>query len=521
MKDEGLVVTGEIGNFAVMIDVTRIVRPLFAARVNDVKRRYRDVESVQRRQFGWLLRHGASTKYGQAVGLDAIGSYEQWRELVPVAPYPELRPWVMRMINGEKDVLWPGRCHRFAQSSGTSDGKSKYIPITPQSLQKQHYAGSFDSVAWYLSLYPESHLFGGKALILGGSFANELTLPRGVKVGDLSAHLIDRINPLVNLVRVPSKRVALMKDWEEKLPQLVESALHQDVTNISGVPSWFLTVLRRVIERAGATTIHDVWPRLEVFFHGGIAFDPYREQYQAITDPSRMRYLETYNASEGFFAVQSSLDNHAMLLLLDAGCFYEFVPLDECDESHPEHAVPAWEVEQGKVYALVITACNGLWRYPLGDTVRIESVNPLKITIAGRTKHYINAFGEEVMVHNTDAALAVACAEHHCQPLNYTAAPVYTTQGAKGYHQWLIEWATPPVDHEAFAESLDRALQTENSDYQAKRYKGIFLERLQVVDASPGLFDRWLASTGKLGGQRKVPRLSNDRHIIDALLRYS
>ncbi|MDE6309032.1 MAG: GH3 auxin-responsive promoter family protein, partial [Muribaculaceae bacterium] len=416
-------------------------------------------------------------------------------------------------------ILWPGRCTNFAQSSGTSDGKSKYIPVTPDSFSSNHYRGGSDVVSFYLRAYPDSRIFSGKAFLLGGSLANELAIPKGVCVGDLSANLIDHINPAANLVRIPSKQVALMADWTRKLPALIESSLHQDVTNISGVPSWFLTVLKGVIERAGATTIHDVWPHLEVFFHGGIAFGPYREQYRHITDPSRMRYLETYNASEGFFAVQNDPTDPAMLLLLDEGVFYEFVPIDQAGEEYPE-ALPAWQVEQGKVYALLITAPNGLWRFPIGDTVRIESVNPLKITIAGRTRHYINAFGEEVMVYNTDRALIAASQATGAQPLNYTAAPVFAGDHSRGRHQWIIEFSQAPADLAQFAQELDKALQNENSDYQAKRTGNIFLDPLEVIPAPAGTFDRWLASTGKLGGQRKVPRLSNDRTLIDSILQF-
>ena len=336
-------------------------------------------------------------------------------------------------------------------------------------------------------------------------------------MGDLSANLIDNINPLVNLVRVPDKRIALMEDWEKKLPALIEASVGENVTNLSGVPSWFLTVLKGALERTGAANIHEIWPNLEVFFHGGISFEPYREQYRRITDP-RMRYVETYNASEGFFALQNDPADRAMLLLIDVGVFYEFLPLDQVDvpEARP---LPIWEVEQGKTYALIITACNGLWRYPIGDTVRIESVNPVKITIAGRTKHFINAFGEELMVHNADAAIAKACAELDCDVANYTAAPVYAGDRSRGRHEWLIEFNRRPADIEVFAERLDSLLQQENSDYQAKRFKGIFLDRLSIVEAPNGLFDRWLASTGKLGGQRKVPRLCNSRQFIDPMLR--
>jgi hypothetical protein len=308
-----------------------------------------------------------------------------------------------------------------------------------------------------------------------------------------------------------------MRDWKEKLPALVEASLHANVTNISGVPSWFLTVLKEVINQAGATTIHDVWPNLEVFFHGGISFEPYCEQYRHITDPERMHYLETYNASEGFFAVQDRRDSRAMLLLQDVGVFYEFIPIDEAEETNPT-IIPSWEVQPDKIYAMVITSCNGLWRYPIGDTVRIETVDPVRITIAGRTKHYINAFGEELMVHNAEAAMTKTCAELKCAVANYTAAPVYAGDRSRGRHEWLVEFDVAPSSIEAFADSLDNNLQAENSDYQAKRTGGIFLDRLTVVNGRKGVFDEWLASTGKLGGQRKVPRLSNDRKIFDKLL---
>ncbi len=478
-----------------------------------------NVEAVQRRELAWLLGRGRATSWGREHGYDRVRSYEDYREAVAPGGYEAIRDRVMRMVAGERDVLWPGLTRRFAQSSGTSDGKSKYIPVTADSLKRCHYQGGRDVVAHYLNLYPDSRMFSGKGLILGGSFANELELAdRRVRVGDLSANLIEAINPLVNMVRVPGKDVALMADWKRKLPALVAASLHADVTNISGVPSWFLTVLRGVIEAAGAESIHEVWPNLEVFFHGGIAFGPYREQYDAITDRGRMRYMESYNASEGFFAVQTDVDDHSMLLLLDGGVFYEFIPLQELDAERPR-AVPAWEVERGKIYALVITACNGLWRYMIGDTVKIESTSPLKITIAGRTKHYINAFGEELMVYNADAAIERTCRELEVEVANYTAAPVYTAAQSHGRHEWLIEFVGREVDAEEFAGRLDANLQQENSDYQAKRSGDLFLDRLTVVEARKGLFDDWLASTGKLGGQRKVPRLCNDRRFMDAMLR--
>ncbi len=500
-----------------MIDFTPIIRPYFMQRVKATRRWSADGEQVQREQLAWMIKDARRTLWGEKYGFASISCYEEYASRMPLSPYENVRPMVERMIAGERDILWPGLTRHFAQSSGTSDGKSKYIPITGASFRNCHYRGGADVVAHYLNLYPDSRMFSGKGFILGGSFANELDLHNGVRVGDLSANLIDNINPLANMVRVPSKQVALMQDWTKKLPALVDASMKENITNISGVPSWFLTVLKEVLNRAGATSIHDVWPNLEVFFHGGISFVPYREQYRAITDAGKMRYLETYNASEGFFAVQNAIDDPAMLLLLDTGVFYEFIPIDEVESESPT-LLPLWKVESGKIYALVITACNGLWRYPIGDTVKVESVNPVKITIAGRTKHYINAFGEELMVHNADAAIAKACEALGCSILNYTVAPVYAGDRSRGRHEWLIEFSDAPRDFEKFAVMLDELLQQENSDYQAKRSGGIFLDRLSVVVARHGVFDEWLASTGKLGGQRKVPRLCNDRRFLDPLL---
>lgn len=495
--------------------LTSVLRPLFTRRADASLRVHADVEQAQRRQLELLLARGRHTAWGRRYGYGSIATYRDFASHVPVTPYDELRPYVMRMVAGERDILWPGVTRRYAQSSGTSDGKSKYIPVTAESLSRNHYRGGREAVAHYLKHHPGSRLFDGAAFILGGSFATEVDCPPGVKVGDLSANLIENINPLVNLLRVPSKQIALMEDWTIKLPALARAAAWRNVTNISGVPSWFLTVLKEVVGLRGASTVKEVWPSLEVFFHGGISFTPYREQYRGLIGEPGINYVETYNASEGFFAVQDDPAVAAMMLMLDAGVFYEFADLDG------QNPVPAWEVEQGRVYSLVITACNGLWRYPIGDTVRIESLSPLRVTIAGRTKHFINAFGEELMVHNADRALARACEKHRCAALNYTAAPCFTPDGpSNGCHEWLIEFATPPADTEAFADTLDRALRDENSDYDAKRSSGLFLSRLRLTVASTGAFDRWLASTGKLGGQRKVPRLSNTRTFIDPIKKF-
>jgi len=468
-----------------------------------------------------LLRKGRLTDYGRRNGFDDILKSRdiavEYAGRVPVVEYEDIRGEVMRMIGGEKNVLWPGRCRDFAQSSGTSGGKSKFIPITGDSLRGNHYRGGADAVAHYLRQTGDSRIFSGKAFILGGSFSNTLdfSVP-GVNVGDLSATLIRRINPVANLVRVPDRKTALMSDWEEKLPALVKAASHENVTNISGVPSWFLTVIRSILHERGAGNLSEVWPGLEVFFHGGISFEPYRDIYRNLTDSSKMHFMETYNASEGFFAVQNDMSVPGMLLTVDSDVFYEFIPIDGDDR----RSRFLWELERGQVYEMVLTASNGLWRYRLGDTVRIMDNAPVKITIAGRTKSFINAFGEELMEDNAEKAIAVACGKTGSAILNYTAAPRYAVAGKRGCHQWLIEWEKTPQDTEEFSMILDSELRKLNSDYDAKRSHTIFLDPPEVITVPSGLFNRWLKSAGthKLGGQRKVPRLSNDRKIIDALL---
>lgn len=502
------------------MDFTPLLRRKFVKQAERTDCWVAQGDDVQYDQLRKLLRMARNTEVGRRYDFRSIRTYKDFAERLPVVEYEDIRADVMRMINGEKNLLWRGVCRNFAQSSGTSGGKSKFIPITPDSLRLNHYLGASDAVAAYLRLVPNSRIFAGKGLILGGSFANELNLTDNrVKIGDLSANLIDCINPAINLMRVPSKRIALMSDWREKLPALTEASIGENITNISGVPSWFLTLLRSVMQRAGAEQISDVWPGLEVFFHGGISFEPYRDEYCRITDPERMHFIETYNASEGFFATQNIFEDQTMLMLIDRGFFFEFAPL--MSDGEWGNPLPIWEIESDKTYALIITGCNGLWRYSIGDTLCIESLYPLKIRIAGRTKSFINAFGEELMEHNAEAAIAAACRLTGAAIRNYTAAPVYTTDTSRGRHQWLIEWLTPPDDIDTFVSRLDEELQRVNSDYQAKRSGSIFLDPPIVTCAGQGLFDAWLQTvgSGKLGGQRKVPRLSNTRNIIDSMLR--
>lgn len=503
------------------MNFTPIARQIMLPRAKRTDKWATDMQSLQLSQLKDLVKTARHTEIGKKYDftgiLESDDLYETFSRHVPLVEYDDIRADVMRMINGETDVLWPGKCLDFAQSSGTSGGRSKFVPITPRSLSRCHYAGASDCVAHYLRQVSDSRLFAGKAFVLGGSFATELKpLNPHVRIGDLSATLINKINPVANLFRVPDKRTALLPDWNEKLPKLVEASRNADITNISGVPSWFLTVIKEVMLRENVHNISEVWPNLEVFFHGGISFEPYREIYKTITDEMKMHFMETYNASEGFFAVQNDMSDPSMLLIIDNDVFYEFIDVMKQD-SDP---VPAWEVKEGRIYELVITSSNGLWRYRIGDTVRICRTSPLKIRIAGRTKTFINAFGEELMEDNAEHAVAAACRDTGASVRNYTAAPVFATGNSKGRHQWLIEWIDAPSDIGLFAESLDKHLREVNSDYDAKRSHSLFLDPPLVNTVPDGTFDRWLSTvgSGKLGGQRKIPRLSNDRKIVNDII---
>ena len=415
------------------------------------------------------------------------------------------------MRHGERDVLWPGRVKWYAKSSGTTNDKSKFIPVSSEGLQNIHYAGGKDSVSIYLRNNPKSRLFDGRALILGGSHAPNYNLP-GSLVGDLSAILIENINPLANLVRVPDKKTALLSDFETKRERIAKIAMTKNVTNISGVPSWMLSVLNCMMELSGKTHLEEVWPNLEVFFHGGVAFTPYRKQYEQLITTPNMHYMETYNASEGFFGIQDDPADKSMLLMLDYGVFYEFMDMETSE------IMPLWAVQTGRNYAMIISTTCGLWRYMIGDTVRFTSTNPYKFVITGRTKSFINAFGEELIVDNAEQGLAYACQQTGAEVLEYTAAPVFMDANAKCRHQWIIEFSKPPKDLAEFATLLDKKLQELNSDYEAKRHKDITLQPLELIAARKGLFTDWMRQRGKLGGQNKVPRLSNSRDILEQLL---
>ena len=471
---------------------------------------------MQREVLSSLLNRAKDTEYGRKHIFDTMHSYDDFVKTVPVNTYEELKGDIDRMRHGESDILWPGRVKWYAKSSGTTNDKSKFIPVSPEGLKRVHYQGGSDAVALYLRNNPKSRMFDGKGLILGGSHSPNYNLP-GSLVGDLSAILIENINPVVNLFRVPKKETALLSDFEEKRDRIAHEAMKKNVTNLSGVPSWMLSVLNRVMELSGKTHLEEVWPNLEVFFHGGVAFTPYREQYQQLITSPRMHYMETYNASEGFFGLQDDPADKSMLLMLDYDVFYEFIPMDEFDKEHPI-VLPLWAVEKDKNYAMVISTSCGLWRYMIGDTVRFTSTNPYKFIISGRTKHFINAFGEELIVDNAEQGLAYACQQTGAQVLEYTAAPVFMDANAKCRHQWLIEFSVPPKDLQEFSDLLDRKLQELNSDYEAKRYKDITLQHLEIIEARSGLFNDWLKSKGKLGGQHKVPRLSNSREYIEQLL---
>lgn len=500
------------------MNITRLLNNIyFSPRLKEIERYDNHAGELQQRVLQRLIRLAAGTEWGKKYDYATIRTYEEFRKRLPIQTYEEIKPYVTRLRTGEQNLLWPSEIRWFAKSSGTTNDKSKFLPVSRESLQDTHYQGGKDAVAIYLGGNPESRFFSGKGLILGGSHAPNLNTNRSL-VGDLSAILIENINPLVNLIRVPSKHTALMEHFEPKMEAIANETLHANVTNLSGVPSWMLVLIRHILEKSGRQGLEEVWPNLEVFFHGGVSFTPYREQYKEVIRSHRMHYVETYNASEGYFGTQNDPADPSLLLMVDYGIFYEFIPLEEVGKEQP-HAYCLEEVETGRNYAMVISTSAGLWRYMIGDTVKFTSRNPYKFIITGRTKHFINAFGEELIVDNAEKGLAKACAETGAQVADYSAAPVFMDANAKCRHQWLIEFAKQPDDLRKFARILDDTLKAVNSDYEAKRQNDLALQPLEVIVARPGLFHDWLEQKGKLGGQHKIPRLSNTREYIEEMLR--
>lgn len=499
------------------MSITSIARKFLTPRLKELERYATKGVEIQAEMLKYLTERAKDTEYGRRHIFGSITSYENFAANVPLNTYDDLKDCIDRMRHGEPSVLWPGVVKWYAKSSGTTNDKSKFIPVSREGLHNMHYQGGHDAVAIYLGNNPESRMFDGKGLILGGSHSPNYDVA-GSLVGDLSAILIENINPMVNLARVPKKETALLSDFELKRDRIAHETLHKNVTNLSGVPSWMLSVLTRVMELSGKEHLEEVWPNIEVFFHGGVAFTPYRKQYQQLITSPRMHYMETYNASEGFFGLQSNPVDPALLLMLDYGVFYEFIPMDEFGKENPT-TVPLEGVRTGVNYAMVISTACGLWRYIIGDTVKFTQTNPYKFVITGRTKSFINAFGEELIVDNAEQGLAEACRRTGAEVSEYTAAPVFMNDNAKCRHQWLIEFAKEPENLDEFALILDKKLQEVNSDYEAKRYKDITLQHLDIVKARRGLFNDWLKSKGKLGGQHKIPRLSNNRDIMEQMLR--
>lgn len=460
------------------------------------------------------LYHAENTDYGKIHGFNAISCYDDFRRNIPIVTYEDFEPYIEQARQGKPDIIWPGYIRKFAKSSGTTNAKSKFIPISSESLEDCHFKAGKDLVSIYANNHPENNLFLYKNLRLGGS--SELYEDFNTTFGDLSAIMIENLPFWVEITTTPSKKVSLMSEWESKLCAIVSEVRNEDVGSLSGVPSWMMVLLQRILTETGNQNITELWPNLEVFFHGGISFKPYKDQYRKLIGKD-INYYEIYNASEGFFGIQDQHGSDEMLLMLDYGIFYEFIPMETFDLKNLQ-AIPLEKVEIGKNYAMVITTNSGLWRYLIGDTVRFTSLKPFRIKISGRTKHYINAFGEELMIDNVETALGKACEITGSCVSDFTGAPVFMKDGESGAHEWIFQFSIEPEDLDHFTEIFDGHLKSINSDYEAKRYNNITLKKPIVHVAKPYLFYQWMAERGKLGGQNKVPRLSNDREYIDPLL---
>ena len=471
---------------------------------------------VQEELLKGLINKAKHTEIGNQYDFKSIKTYTDFAERIPVTTYEDNESNYERARKGESNIFWPTPIKWFAKSSGTTNAKSKFLPVSNESLEECHYAASKDLLCLYLNNNPDSELFLGKSLRLGGS--KELYKENGTVFGDLSAILIDNMPFWAEFSSTPSNEVSLMPDWETKMQAIVDETINENVTSLLGVPSWVLVLLNQVIESTGRNNLFEIWPNLEVYFHGGVSFDPYLEQYKKLLPKNNFLYYETYNASEGFFAIQDRNNRKELLLMLDYGIFYEFIPMDTYD-STKEIIIPLSEVKLGKNYAIVITSNAGLWRYKIGDTVRFTSINPYRIKVTGRTKHHINVFGEELIIENAEAALRKAAKLTHSEIVDYTAGPIFMEGKEKGAHEWIIEFKKHPYDIDTFNQLLDAFLQEVNSDYEAKRYRNITLKFPKIHTARKDLFKDWLKQNDKLGGQHKIPRLSNSREFLEELLK--
>lgn len=471
---------------------------------------------VQRETLFKLLDEAKDTWIGKEFCFAEIQSFSEFQERVPVRNYEAYKPLISRVMEGEQNLFWPSEIKWFAKSSGTTSDKSKFIPVSWEALEDCHFRGGKDILAIYSQNYPDNKLFSGKGLTLGGSHQIN-SYSNQSYYGDLSAIIIENLPFWADFIRTPGKDVALMDEWEEKLEEIIKQTLRDNVTSLAGVPSWNLVLIKHILDYTGKENLLEVWPNLELFTHGGVSFTPYREQFRKLIPSDQMHYLEVYNASEGHFAVQDEPAKDDMLLMLDYGIFFEFIPAGEVGDPHPP-ALTVEEVVPGENYAIVISTNSGLWRYLIGDTVVFTSTFPHKIKISGRTKHFMNAFGEEVIIENAEKALSISCAKTNAVISEYTAAPIYMGDECTGSHEWLIEFEKAPTDLDYFTSILDNALCSINSDYEAKRYKSITLVMPTVRNLPRGTFYKWLRAKGKLGGQHKVPRLSNNRKIVDEVL---
>ncbi len=470
---------------------------------------------VQQELLMRLLDVARNTEVGLQYDFKTIYSYKTFTERVPIHKYETIEPLIERTRKGEQNLFWPTNIQWFAKSSGTTNAKSKFIPVSNEALENCHLKAGKDMLALYINNNEDAGLFNGRGLRLGGSSA--IYEDNNSYFGDLSAIIIENMPFWADFSSAPKTEVALMSEWETKMEAIVNETINENITSLVGVPSWMLVLLNAVLEKTGKDSILDVWPNLEVYFHGGVNFNPYREQYKKIIPRKDFKYYETYNASEGFFAIQDGNGSHDLLLMLDYGIFYEFIPMDTYDEENSV-AIPLEEVELFKNYAIVITTNAGLWRYLIGDTVKFMSLDPYRIRITGRTKHFINVFGEELIIENAEDALKKVCKKTKAEITEYTVAPIFMDGKSKGAHEWIIEFKKPPKNIDYFTELLDNALKSINSDYEAKRYHDMTLTLPRVHQARKGLFYTWLKEKGKLGGQHKVPRLSNNRNFIEELL---